>query len=187
MVFAGYGVTAPEFGYDDYAGVDVTGKIVLMLRYEPAGFAAHTGNQGMTQHASLVTKAINARNHGAKGVVVVNGRRAPAIRPGRRAVRARRAAPGGDPDPLMKFGSVSGPTTFALVFVQARNRSGARAGWTASGGKSLADLQKQIDADHRSRHRLRWPTRCASTVRDRRGDDARHREQRAGVSAGQDR
>src|SRR5689334_379543 len=36
MVFAGYGITAKENGYDDYADVNVKGKIVLILRYEPA-------------------------------------------------------------------------------------------------------------------------------------------------------
>src|SRR5438477_5283940 len=35
MVFAGYGITAPEFGYDDYAGIDVRGKIVLVFDHEP--------------------------------------------------------------------------------------------------------------------------------------------------------
>ena len=36
VVFAGFGVTAPEFGYDDYAGVDVKGKIVALLFNAPA-------------------------------------------------------------------------------------------------------------------------------------------------------
>ena len=35
LVFAGYGVTAKEYGYDDYEGLDANGKIVLVLRYEP--------------------------------------------------------------------------------------------------------------------------------------------------------
>jgi hypothetical protein len=133
VVFAGYGVTAPEFGYDDYAGLDVAGKIVLILRYEPAGFAAHTGNQGMTQHSSLVTKAINARNHGAKGVVVVNG--TPAGSPAR--------PQGGDPDPLTRFGSVSGPENAGIIFVQTRNRVADN--WVTAAGKSLSGVQKQID------------------------------------------
>ena len=42
-----------EFNYDDYDGIDVRGKIVVLLRYEPPGFAAHGGNQGLTQHAAL--------------------------------------------------------------------------------------------------------------------------------------
>ena len=143
VVFAGYGVTAPEFGYDDYAGLDVVGKIVLVLRYEPAGFAAHTGNQGMTQHASLVTKAINARNHGATVVVVVNGAPGGGNATGPQGGGGAAGAPGGDPDPLMRFGSVSGPENARIVFVQVRNR--VAQGWLTAGGKSLADLQKQID------------------------------------------
>ncbi len=37
VVFAGYGATADEFHYDDYAGLDVKDKIVVVLRYEPSG------------------------------------------------------------------------------------------------------------------------------------------------------
>src|SRR5436309_2435389 len=35
VVFAGYGITAPELNYDDYQGVDVTGKVVIVLRHQP--------------------------------------------------------------------------------------------------------------------------------------------------------
>src|SRR5208337_3157915 len=42
VVFAGYGITAPEYGYDDYAGVDVMGKIVLILRHEPQEMDEHS-------------------------------------------------------------------------------------------------------------------------------------------------
>ena len=48
LVFAGYGATAPEFGYDDYEHLDVKDKIVVIMRYEPAGFAAKSGNAGPT-------------------------------------------------------------------------------------------------------------------------------------------
>ena len=47
VVFAGYGATADEFHYDDYAGLDVKDKIVLVLRYEPESFAAKSGHQGL--------------------------------------------------------------------------------------------------------------------------------------------
>ena len=41
VVFAGYGVTAPEFGYDDYAGIDVAGKFVALLFLQaPPSFPA---------------------------------------------------------------------------------------------------------------------------------------------------
>lgn len=142
VVFAGYGATAAEFGYDDYAGLDVTGKIVVVLRYEPALFAAHSGNQRLTQHASLITKAINARNHGAKGVVVVNGLPNGGT-PGGSATGAGGPRGGGE-DVLMRFGSVSGPDNAGIIFVQAKNRLAQE--WLAAAGKSLEDVQKQMDA-----------------------------------------
>ncbi len=69
LIFAGYGVTAPEHDYDDYASVDVRGRIVLLLRYAPDAF----GEQGW--HATFVRKAQNAASHGALAVLVVNGPR----------------------------------------------------------------------------------------------------------------
>src|SRR3972149_2537201 len=43
VVFAGYGIHASDLGYDDYAGLDVKGKGVLMLRFSPGGDAAAGG------------------------------------------------------------------------------------------------------------------------------------------------
>src|SRR6266545_2701621 len=42
VVFAGYGITAPEYAYDDYTGLDVKGKLVLVLRHEPQEFDEHS-------------------------------------------------------------------------------------------------------------------------------------------------
>ena len=126
LVFAGYGVTADEFQYDDYAGIDVKDKIVVVMRYEPPSFAVKGGNQGMTRHSYLVTKAINARSHGAKAVVLVNGKLAD-----------------GEEDVLTRFGSVSGPEDIGIVFAQVKNDIAD--GWLKAAGKSLADLQNQIN------------------------------------------
>ncbi|HLJ23776.1 MAG TPA: M28 family peptidase [Candidatus Acidoferrales bacterium] len=126
VVFAGYGATAPEFGYDDYAHLDVKDKIVLLLRYEPSGFAAKSGNAGFTQHSQLITKAINARNHGAKAVILVNGKLGD-----------------NEDDQLTKFGSVNGPENAGVVIVQAKND--ATNAWFAAAGKSLAEVQSQIN------------------------------------------
>jgi hypothetical protein len=38
VVFVGYGITANEYHYDDYAGIDVKGKVVVMIRHEPQEF-----------------------------------------------------------------------------------------------------------------------------------------------------
>ncbi len=126
LVFAGYGATAPEFGYDDYSGLDVKDKIVVVLRYEPAGFAEKSGNAGLTQHSQLITKAINARNHGARAVVLVNGQLQP-----------------GEEDLLTRFGSVSGPVDAGILLVQVKNAEAEK--WFAAAGKSLAELQGQIN------------------------------------------
>jgi hypothetical protein len=76
-VFVGYGITAPEHGYDDYAGIDVTGRVVVCLRYEPARDDTASAFEGRrdTWHAGLRTKARNAEVHGAVGIVIVNGPR----------------------------------------------------------------------------------------------------------------
>lgn len=127
LVFAGYGATAGEFQYDDYAGIDVKDKIVVVLRYEPPSFAVKAGNQGMTRHSQLVTKAINARNHGAKALVLVNGKLGD-----------------GEEDLLTRFGSVSGPEDVGIVFAQVKNAVAEE--WLKAAGKSLAELQEQINA-----------------------------------------
>ncbi|MGH9494451.1 MAG: M28 family peptidase [Candidatus Sulfotelmatobacter sp.] len=127
MVFAGYGTTADEFHYDDYAGLDVKDKIVVVLRYEPSGFAAKSGGHGFTQHAQLITKAINARNHGAKAIVLLNGK-----------------LDHGEDDLLTRFGSVSGPEDAGIVMVQVKNA--AAEDWFRSAGKSLKDVQEQINS-----------------------------------------
>src|SRR6202035_3992290 len=126
-VFVGYGASAADLGYDDYTGIDVKGKIVLVLRYEPAGFVTKSGNQGMTQHATMITKAINARNHGAKAVVVVNGKLGD-----------------GEQDLLTRFGSVSGPENAGVLLVQVKNK--VADDWFAAAGKSLAAVQDQINS-----------------------------------------
>jgi hypothetical protein len=127
LVFAGYGVSADEFQYDDYAGIDVKDKIVVILRYEPASFAAKTGNHGMTQHSQLITKAINARNHGAKALVLVNGKLGD-----------------GEEDLLTRFGSVSGPENVGIVFVQVKNAVAEE--WLKAAGKSLQETQEKINS-----------------------------------------
>ncbi len=132
LVFAGYGISADEFHYDDYAGIDVKDKIVVVMRYEPPSFgvtgANHaTTNQVMTQHSQLVTKAINARNHGATALVLVNGKLGD-----------------GEEDLLTRFGSVSGPENAGIICLQVKNA--VAEAWLKTAGKSLAELQEQINA-----------------------------------------
>ncbi len=73
VVFVGYGVTAPEHDYDDYASVDVEGKIVLVLRYVPGQALGLGPFEKHGWHATFVRKAENAAAHGAAGLILVNG------------------------------------------------------------------------------------------------------------------
>ena len=75
LVFAGYGITAKENGYDDYADLNVKGKIVLILRYEPPRKDEKSPFKTPPEysvHAALRTKANNARDHGAVGMILVD-------------------------------------------------------------------------------------------------------------------
>jgi aminopeptidase YwaD len=126
IVFVGYGATAPEFGYDDYASVDVKDKIVLVLRYEPSFFAERGGHQGLTQHSQVITKAINARDHGAKAMILVNGKLGD-----------------GEEDLLTRFGSVSGPENAGIMILQVKNA--VADDWLRSVNTSVASVQAGIE------------------------------------------
>jgi hypothetical protein len=79
VVFAGYGIVAPEsqdFGYDSYAGLDVKDAIVVMLRYSPEDADLKTKGI-LTRYSDLRYKAQAARQRGAKGIVVITGPRSP--------------------------------------------------------------------------------------------------------------
>src|SRR6266851_3497834 len=73
VVFAGYGITAREYNYDDYAGVDAKDKLVLILRHEPQEFDEKSVFAGKiyTEHSQFFSKVTNAKNHGARGVVLI--------------------------------------------------------------------------------------------------------------------
>jgi hypothetical protein len=66
LVFAGYGISAPELGYDDYKGIDVRDKIVLLLRGSPRDmdYRSH-----FYDYASLRYKTMNAAEKGANGII----------------------------------------------------------------------------------------------------------------------
>lgn len=133
VVFAGYGITAPEYGYDDYAGVDVHGKIVLLLRQEPQEFDEHSVFEGRsyTAHSQLANKADNARQHGAKAVILVT----PMFNRG-----------GGD-DRLDVFVRSAGPGDVGIPVIQMRAADTTE--WFESAGRSLDEIGREIDRELR--------------------------------------
>jgi hypothetical protein len=93
VVFAGYGITSKKYNYDDYAGIDVKGKVVVVMRFEPHVPALRIGFTGgplslradvhpegssrfvkdqWSEEAPLFRKAQNAAKHGAVAMVLVN-------------------------------------------------------------------------------------------------------------------
>jgi len=145
VAFAGYGITAPEYHYDDYAGLDVKGKIVLVLRHEPQEDDANSVFLGKryTRHAALYSKAVNARNHGAAALLIVN-----------------------DPlhhsdDKLIPFGE-GGSESAGLPFVQIKQE--VADDLMKRAGQSLPTLQKAIDKDL-SIHSFVLPTAIRLHVR----------------------
>jgi hypothetical protein len=132
LVFAGFGISAEEFDYDDYFHLPVEGKIVVVLRYEPDKFS-HKGegkDKLYTHHSHLISKAINARNRGAKAVILVNGN-----------------VDAGEGDKLVKFGSVSGPENAGILVAHVKNSVAQK--WFAAAGKSLIELQQTIERESR--------------------------------------
>ncbi|HUE02664.1 MAG TPA: M20/M25/M40 family metallo-hydrolase [Bryobacteraceae bacterium] len=131
VVFAGYGITAPEYNYDDYKGIDVHGKIVLILRHEPQEFDEKSIFDGKvyTQHSQFWSKASNAKMHGAIGVVLMNDA----------------AAHPGEGDELEKFVEAAGPGDAGIPFVEIRYEIAQR--WFAIAGKDPDEIQKSIDRD----------------------------------------
>lgn len=74
LAFVGYGITAKEEEYDDYADVDVKGKVVVVLRKEPQQGNPHSRFDGKeaSEHATFRRKVANAYEHGAAAVIIVN-------------------------------------------------------------------------------------------------------------------
>ena len=81
VVFVGYGVTAPEYGWDDYKGVDVKGKTIVMLINDPAVPSASAPTEldpnvfkgkAMTYYGRWTYKYEEASRRGAAAAIIVH-------------------------------------------------------------------------------------------------------------------
>ena len=75
LVFAGYGVTAPEYKWDDFKGTDVRGKVLLVLVNDPPATAAEPnlfGGKAMTYYGRWTYKYEEAERRGAAGMLIVH-------------------------------------------------------------------------------------------------------------------
>ena len=135
IVFAGYGIDAQEYGYNDFAGIDVKGKIVLVLGREPQANDSHSKFMGTwdTYHAFNWQKLEELRKRGATGLLLVQDRT-------RRDVKQTPASsprPAGGPD----F-ALAGPMWDILTFSVSREVADQL---LAPSGKTTDALQTEID------------------------------------------
>ena len=138
LVLAGYGITAPRVRYDDFAGLDVTGKIVVVLRREPrrADPASPFAGEQTSRYSFIRTKLKAATDAGAAAVLLVND--------------ADTVAEEGD---VLSEPRTFGPQAFEVPFGQL-TRAGldallARSPLTIPGGLTLTSadaVEKTIDA-----------------------------------------
>ncbi len=129
VVFAGYGITAPELNYDDYAGIDVTDKIVLVMTHEPREKDEKSPfrDPNAYRYTEVRYKAINAREHGARALIVV-------------------ADPLGhqtEPEQLFAIRGVAGGSRAGILAMNATRSVAERL--LKPSGKTLIELQREID------------------------------------------
>lgn len=124
VVFVGYGITAPDLHYDDYAGIDVRGKVVIAMTQEPraADPASPFRRPDAYHYSDRRHKIINAREHGARAILVVTH-------------------PAADRDALPALRGLSQPWG---ILAAAVTRGTADAMLTRA-GRSLADRAAAID------------------------------------------
>jgi len=76
LVFVGYGISASEHNFDEYANVDVEGKVVVLIRYEPQSEDPDSvfDGESTSRHATGRQKIIAARRAKAAGIIMINDR-----------------------------------------------------------------------------------------------------------------
>jgi hypothetical protein len=141
LVFVGYGITAPDLKYDDYADIDAAGKVVVLLRKTPR--AGVTGDKRFdtsvptpdeSPHAALQSKIDNAVAHKATGVIVLND-----------------TTFAGKNDSLVQFANHSFGTTPAPFPVMHVKRAVIDALIAGGPVKTVADIETLIDKDLKPR------------------------------------
>ncbi len=129
LVFAGYGISAEEYKYDDYNGLDPTGKVVLVLAHEPreSDTSSPFAGKELTLHGHDNMKVQNAKYRGASAILIVQD-------------------PANHPDSSQDLAEAAiGEQVDELGIPAIRITRGLAQRLLDSQGKNLLELQKQID------------------------------------------
>ncbi|MEO8514548.1 MAG: M20/M25/M40 family metallo-hydrolase [Ignavibacteria bacterium] len=124
IVFVGYGINAPELNYNDYSGIDLKGKIALMMMYSPGYNTPH--DNPFSKYERLRIKCAAAKEQGAAGIIVVKG-------------------PESGEEELVKL-RMSGPGENLEIPVVDVKRSYVEYIFTNQKKQTLSEIQKSIDS-----------------------------------------
>jgi aminopeptidase YwaD len=140
IVFAGYGISAEKINYDDYADLDVSGKIVMALRDSPASNNPHAS---FAEYEPIRYKALQARQHGAKALLIVTNADSVA-----------------EPLPKLRFDRSAMDAGLPVAYITAA----AADLMLAASGNSIKNLQTQINKTQKPNSLLIPETRAALTT-----------------------
>ena len=137
VAFVGYGIDATPIGYNDFDGIDLKGKVALMLRYEPQEKDDTSKFDGRkpSRWSAMRYKVLQARERGAVAVIFTTG---PMQDEGKDKV-----------PPLVNDGPES---PAGIPVIQVKTSVAQR--WLKTAGIDLAQYQKDVDADLKPRSRV---------------------------------
>lgn len=135
IAFVGYGLVAEPHDYDDYAGLDVQGKVVLAMRYEPGESDPESPFDGKrpSRFSDLRYKALKARQAGASALIFVS-------------------PPGDDEDRLPRVNRRGSGANAGLPVLQIKRELAES--WLSRAGYDFAELHAAIDADYQPHSQL---------------------------------
>ena len=130
MAFVGYGIEAPSIGYQELDGIDLKGKVALMLRYEPQekDEASPFDGKKPSRWSALRYKVLQARERGAVAVIFVTG---PVQDEGK------------DKVPALKNDGPESPAGIPVLQV----KTSVAEKWLDTAGVSLKTFQEEVDRD----------------------------------------
>ncbi len=133
MAFVGYGISAPPLQYDDFAGLDLKGKVAVMLRYEPQERDEKSVFDGKrpSRWSAMRYKVLQARERGAAAVIFITG---PLQDEGKEFL------------PVLKNDGPQSPAGIPVLQV----KTSVAKQW----GLDVAQFQKDVDADLKPRSRV---------------------------------
>ncbi len=138
LVFAGFGISAEELDYDDFAGIDAKGKVVIVIRKEPQQLDEESKFDGTrsSKHAFFTAKIANLKKQGAVAMIMVND-----------AVTAA----SDDGDQLLPAGGAGRTSRLLQIPTIQVTREFLAPVFAAAGKGTLEELEKGIDEDLKPR------------------------------------